>query len=98
MDTADRKRLKLELRRIIERYGAVELAQMLGELRSEMARRQGAVNEVPASIPGEDTRCSFCGRGPADIEGLIAGAGVFICYRCIDLCRKGKLQQQSDKK
>ena len=90
MDTADREQLQQEMRRIIERYGAVEVAQILAELRSEMARRQGVVKEVPASTPGEDTRCSFCGRGPADIEGLFAGQGVLICSRCVDLFHKAK--------
>ncbi len=30
-------------------------------------------------------RCSFCGRGSADVEKLIAGPGVFICDKCIAL-------------
>lgn len=30
--------------------------------------------------------CSFCGKGQDEVKKLIAGAGVFICDECIDLC------------
>lgn len=33
-------------------------------------------------------RCSFCGRGEADVEHLIGGPnGVFICNRCVERCQ-----------
>jgi len=33
-------------------------------------------------------RCSFCSRGEAEVQRLIAGPeGVFICNECVDLCR-----------
>ena len=34
-------------------------------------------------IPG---RCSFCTKPADQVETLVAGAGVFICNECVDLC------------
>lgn len=31
-------------------------------------------------------RCSFCGRSSADVDTLVAGAGVYICNDCVALC------------
>jgi ATP-dependent Clp protease ATP-binding subunit ClpX len=31
-------------------------------------------------------RCSFCGRSELEVRFLIAGADVFICDDCVDLC------------
>ena len=31
--------------------------------------------------------CNFCGRSGDEVERLIAGAGVFICNECIEVCR-----------
>jgi ClpX C4-type zinc finger len=33
-----------------------------------------------------DPRCSFCGKPRAAVRRLIAGPGVYICDRCVDLC------------
>ncbi len=34
-------------------------------------------------------RCSFCGKGQAQVVRLIAGPGaVYICNECVDLCRE----------
>ena len=33
-------------------------------------------------------RCSFCGKGQDQVRKLIAGPGVFICDRCIELCQE----------
>ncbi len=33
-----------------------------------------------------DFNCSFCGKNQKDVLKLIAGASVFICNECIDLC------------
>lgn len=30
--------------------------------------------------------CSFCGKSQHEVKKLVAGAGVFICNECIDLC------------
>ena len=30
--------------------------------------------------------CSFCIKLPADVQTMVAGAGVFICNECVDLC------------
>jgi ATP-dependent Clp protease ATP-binding subunit ClpX len=32
------------------------------------------------------TRCSFCGHSQEQVKKLIAGPGVFICDRCVELC------------
>ncbi len=32
------------------------------------------------------SRCSFCTKSTDDVETLVAGAGVFICNECVDLC------------
>ena len=32
-----------------------------------------------------EVRCSFCRKGQADVEALIAGFGVAICNECIDV-------------
>ena len=31
-------------------------------------------------------RCSFCGKTQEQVDKLIAGAGVFICNECVELC------------
>jgi ClpX C4-type zinc finger len=34
------------------------------------------------------SRCSFCGKGQDQVKRLVAGPGVFICDRCIQLCNE----------
>ena len=34
----------------------------------------------------EDLRCSFCGKGEADVWKLVAGPATFICDRCVGVC------------
>jgi len=37
--------------------------------------------------PGNDIKCSFCGKHQGQVRKLIAGpAGVFICDECVDIC------------
>lgn len=31
-------------------------------------------------------KCSFCGKSEEQVKKIVAGAGVFICNECIDLC------------
>ena len=38
------------------------------------------------SLNKETTSCSFCGRPEDLVEKLIAGPGVYICERCVQLC------------
>jgi hypothetical protein len=97
MESATRKELQQELRRMIERYGLSDVAQIFAEVASEAAQAQTEPSEIPASTPDENTRCSFCGGGHEDIEGLIAGPGVFICFKCIDLCHHAKVKQRRKK-
>ena len=35
-----------------------------------------------------DRRCAFCGRPRDEVKKLVAGPGVFICDRCISVCRQ----------
>ncbi len=35
-----------------------------------------------------DRRCAFCGRPRHEVRKLVAGPGVFICDRCIGVCRQ----------
>src|SRR3954464_603419 len=35
-----------------------------------------------------DRRCAFCGRPREEVRKLVAGPGVFICDRCIAVCRQ----------
>ena len=39
------------------------------------------------------TMCSFCGKSHAEVRKLIAGAGVYICDNCINVC-KGILDKE----
>ena len=32
-------------------------------------------------------RCSFCGKSQTEVKTLVAGAGVFICDECVQLCQ-----------
>jgi ATP-dependent protease Clp ATPase subunit len=32
------------------------------------------------------SRCSFCTKSDDQVDTLVAGAGVFICNECVDLC------------
>ncbi len=32
--------------------------------------------------------CSFCGKSPEQVNLLIAGPGVFICNKCVDICNQ----------
>jgi len=41
-------------------------------------------------------RCSFCGRGPEQVQKLITGPGVHICNECIALCND-ILREEEDK-
>ena len=32
--------------------------------------------------------CSFCGKGEAQVQRLIAGPGIFICNVCVQVCNE----------
>ena len=32
------------------------------------------------------SRCSFCTKSADDVDTLVAGAGVFICNECVEVC------------
>ena len=33
-------------------------------------------------------RCSFCGKGEAQVRRLVAGPGIYICDQCVYLCEE----------
>lgn len=55
-----------------------------------------AIKPLPAAGPGEPaaaTKCSFCGKGRHQVDGIAMAAGtttagVFICTECLALCRE----------
>jgi hypothetical protein len=46
-------------------------------------KRRSASGDTPTG----GVRCSFCNRHQSNVQKLIAGPAVYICDRCIDLCR-----------
>ena len=44
--------------------------------------------EIPEHVGGESARerCSFCGKSTLHVQKMIAGAGVYICNECVELC------------
>jgi ClpX C4-type zinc finger len=42
---------------------------------------------APKWIDGS-SRCSFCGKAKSEVDRLIAGPGVYICYECVGLCNE----------
>ncbi len=38
--------------------------------------------------------CSFCGRGGADVDHLVAGPGVYICEHCVDDVEAGRAPER----
>ena len=41
---------------------------------------------TPAKEAQKEAACTFCMKAPAQVETLVAGAGVFICNECVSLC------------
>jgi hypothetical protein len=49
--------------------------------------RQGAAHSSTQHATGDKTlHCSFCGKSQHDVRKLVAGPGVYICDKCVDLC------------
>ena len=64
----------------------VTLADLLaGAVR---ARLQTQEERRMARGRSNGVRCSFCGKGRAQVARLVAGPGVYICDRCIALCNE----------
>jgi ATP-dependent Clp protease ATP-binding subunit ClpX len=40
--------------------------------------------------------CSFCGKSHAEVRKLIAGPGVYICDRCVMVCKE-LLEKESER-
>lgn len=43
-----------------------------------------------------ELHCSFCGKSESAIEKLIAGAGVYICNKCVDFCVEIIKEEKND--
>ena len=77
-------------RRIGRHASMRELADALGMSHQrvhqiiDLSTGKGALKQSRAQAP-----CSFCGREGADMPQVVAGPGVFICDRCIDLASAG---------
>lgn len=51
-----------------------------------LALRDAGINVVEATSTSPETTCSFCGKSQPEVLQLIAGARVFICNECVQLC------------
>ncbi len=52
-------------------------------------RRESASRQSDAPVKTQDVRCSFCGNdhsGEVSKGRIVAGAAVFICRNCVDIC------------
>jgi hypothetical protein len=61
----------------------------------DVSTGKGAVKRRVRRPPGSrepsrtaDLTCAFCGAAETDLQKLIAGPGVFICDRCVDLAHE----------
>jgi hypothetical protein len=43
--------------------------------------------EIP-QIPEKEIRCSFCSKGQEEVAKIIAGADVYICDECTEICHE----------
>jgi len=48
--------------------------------------------------PESGERCSFCGRGGAQVKRMFRGAGAFICDDCVKFCYNLLFDEEEDKK
>src|SRR4030043_410967 len=46
------------------------------------------MGEFVAKRDDNALKCSFCGKGYAEVKKLIAGPAVYICNECVDLCNE----------
>ena len=41
-----------------------------------------------ARVRSREKRCSFCGKAEYQVSRLVAGPGVYICDKCVELCNE----------
>jgi hypothetical protein len=41
-----------------------------------------------ARVRSMEKRCSFCGKAEYQVSQLVAGPGVYICDKCVELCNE----------
>jgi ATP-dependent Clp protease ATP-binding subunit ClpX len=63
----------------------------------EGSERRPEAETAAALIDPADLRCSFCGKGSADVEAIVCGPtpSVAICNECVELCNEIVAEQRS---
>lgn len=61
----------------------VQHTRKLLDITRQWLKEQDRIGQV---TKGGEHRCSFCGSAASNERKLIAGAGVFICSNCVELC------------
>ena len=91
--------LRLYPRRWRDRYGP-EMCALLEEHHVQLrtladlvagavrARLEAKEDKAMARVRPVPMRCSFCGKRPDQVSRLVAGPGVYICDRCVQLCNE----------
>src|SRR2546423_9352054 len=46
------------------------------------------VREMSYRHESNDRRCAFCGRPREEVRKLVAGPNVYICDRCVSVCKQ----------
>lgn len=83
-----RDRYEPELRALLDEHH-VRLRTLADLVAGAVRARLEAEEERPmARLRKDPTRCSFCGKGRDQVSRLIAGPGVYICDRCVELCNE----------
>ena len=82
-----RDRYESEMRALLEEHPVRPrtLTDLLaGALRARVEEEESMARTRSANA----ARCSFCGKGRDQVTKLIAGPGVYICDKCIELCNE----------
>jgi hypothetical protein len=90
-----RERYESEVGAVLEEH-QVRLATLADLVAGAVAARRDPVyrsEEGLMTAPSREDRrryirCSFCGKGPDQVRKLVAGPGVYICDKCIELCNE----------
>lgn len=86
-----RERYGPEMRALLEQYPVRPrtLADLLaGALRARREHQRETKEATMARVRSQGLRCSFCGKDRDSVRRLIAGPGVNICDRCVELCNE----------
>lgn len=72
MQNLDKEKISV----LVQQYGATDLMRYIAECELQVTQHEKIL------------RCSWCGKPKGDVRHLIAGAGGYICDKCVDLCRQ----------